>query len=79
VPARIGINAGTLVQQEGDFFGRTVNVAARIADYAKPHEVLVSEEARSGAEVDGVEFELVGDVELKGVSRAVRLHRASRG
>ena len=79
VPARIGINAGALVQQEGDFFGRTVNVAARIADYAKPHEVLVSEEARSGAEVDGVEFELVGDVELKGVSRAVRLHRASRG
>ncbi|HKH31025.1 MAG TPA: adenylate/guanylate cyclase domain-containing protein [Gaiellaceae bacterium] len=79
VPARIGINAGALVQQEGDFFGRTVNVAARIADYAKPHEVLVSEEARSGADVDGVEFELVGDVELKGVSRAVRLHRASRG
>ena len=79
VPARIGINAGAVVQQEGDFFGRTVNVAARIADYAKPHEVLVSEEARSGAEVDGVEFELVGDVELKGVSRAVRLHRASRG
>ncbi|HZB34455.1 MAG TPA: adenylate/guanylate cyclase domain-containing protein, partial [Gaiellaceae bacterium] len=79
VPARIGINAGAIVQQEGDFFGRTVNVAARIADYAKPHEVLVSEEARSGAEVDGVEFELVGDVELKGVSRAVRLHRASRG
>ena len=79
VPARIGINAGAIVQQEGDFFGRTVNVAARIADYAKPHEVLVSEEARSGADVDGVEFELVGDVELKGVSRAVRLHRASRG
>jgi adenylate cyclase len=79
VPARIGINAGTLVQQEGDFFGRTVNVAARIADYAKPHEVLVSEEARSGAAVDGVEFELVGDVEITGVSRAVRLHRASRG
>ena len=79
VPARIGINAGTLVQQEGDFFGRTVNVAARIADYAKPHEVLVSEEARSGAKVNGVEFELVGDVELKGVSRTVRLHRASRG
>jgi len=79
VPARIGINAGTLVQQEGDFFGRTVNVAARIADYAKPHEVLVSEEARTGADVDGVEFELVGDVEFKGVSRAVRLHRASRG
>jgi class 3 adenylate cyclase len=78
VPVRIGINAGAVVEQEGDFFGRTVNVAARIADYASPHEVLCSEEVRRGAEVDGVEFELVGDVELRGVSRAVRLHRATR-
>ena len=45
VPARIGINAGAVIAQEGDYFGRTVNVAARIADYARPHEVLVSEEA----------------------------------
>jgi adenylate cyclase len=78
VPARMGINAGAVIVQEGDYFGRTVNVAARIADYARPHEVLVSEEAkRSAAETD-VEFELVGDVPLKGVSRAVRLHRATR-
>jgi class 3 adenylate cyclase len=46
VPARIGINAGTVIAQEGDYFGRTVNIAARIADYARPHEVLVSEQAR---------------------------------
>ncbi|HEX2288279.1 MAG TPA: adenylate/guanylate cyclase domain-containing protein, partial [Gaiellaceae bacterium] len=46
VPARIGINAGAVVVQEGDYFGRTVNVAARIADYAGPRDVLVSEEAR---------------------------------
>ena len=78
VPARIGISAGAVIQQEGDFFGRTVNVASRIADYAKPHDVLVSEEAVSGASVDGVQFELVGDVELRGVLRPVRLHRATR-
>jgi class 3 adenylate cyclase len=76
VPARLGINAGTVIEQEGDFFGRTVNVAARIADYARPHEVLVSEEARTA--VDGVEFEPVGDVPLRGVSRPVTLHRATR-
>jgi class 3 adenylate cyclase len=76
VPARIGINAGTVIEQEGDFFGRTVNVAARIADYARPHEVLVSEEARTA--VDGVEFEPVGDVPLKGIALPVTLHRATR-
>ena len=78
VPARIGINAGTVVTQEGDYFGRTVNIAARIADYARPHEVLVSDDAKRSASVTDVEFELVGDVPLKGVSKSVRLHRATR-
>ena len=78
MPARVGINAGAVVAQEGDYFGRTVNVASRIADYARPHEVLVSEEARRHAEAADVSFELVGDVPLKGVSRSVRLHRVTR-
>jgi adenylate cyclase len=78
VPARMGIDAGAVVVQEGDYFGRTVNIAARIADYARPHEVLVSEAARSDCGVDGVEFELIGDVPLKGLSKAVRLHKAVR-
>jgi class 3 adenylate cyclase len=78
MPARIGINAGAVIVQEGDYFGRTVNVAARIADYARPHEVLVSDEAKKSARVADVDFELVGDVPLKGVAKAVRLHRALR-
>jgi adenylate cyclase len=78
VPARIGINAGAVIVQEGDYFGRTVNVAARIADHARPREVLVSDEARRSAGVDDVEFELIGDVPLRGVERAVRLHKAKR-
>ena len=78
VPARIGINAGAVIVREGDYFGRTVNVAARIADYAGPRDVLVSEEARQNADLADVDFELVGDVPLKGVSKPVRLHRASR-
>jgi adenylate cyclase len=78
VPARIGINAGTVIAQEGDYFGRTVNIAARIADYARPREVLVSEDAKQSASVADVEFELIGDVPLKGVSNAVRLHKATR-
>ena len=78
-PARVGINAGPVVVQEGDYFGRTVNVAARIADYAGEREVLVSEQAReAAASTPAVAFELVGDVDLKGVPRPVRLHRAVR-
>jgi hypothetical protein len=79
VPARVGINAGPVIVQEGDYFGRTVNTAARIADYARPREVLVSEQAKRTAGIDAVEFDLISDVPLKGVSRSVRLHRGTRG
>jgi adenylate cyclase len=78
VPARVGINAGSVVVQEGDYFGRTVNIAARVADYARPREVLVSEDAMRRAKLAGVQLELIGDVGLKGVSRPVTLYRARR-
>ena len=53
-PARVGIHAGPVVFQEGDYFGRTVNIAARIAEYARPGEVLVSQEVVDAADLDGV-------------------------
>src|SRR6266511_774614 len=43
-PTHIGINAGPVVTQDGDVFGRTVNIAARIAARAGPGEVLTSAE-----------------------------------
>jgi class 3 adenylate cyclase len=67
-----------VIVQEGDYFGRTVNIAARIADYARPHEVLVSEEAKRNASVAEVEFELIGNVPLKGLSTSLRLHKVMR-
>ena len=43
-PAHVGLHAGPVVFQDGDYFGRTVNLAARIAGHAGPGEVLVSDE-----------------------------------
>jgi adenylate cyclase len=77
-PARVGIQAGPVVFQEGDYFGRTVNVAARIADYARPGEVLVTQDVVDAADGKSVIFTAIGDVELKGVSGTVRLHTARR-
>jgi class 3 adenylate cyclase len=78
-PARVGIHAGPVIFQEGDYFGRTVNIAARIAEYARPGEVLVSEEVVDSADGTPVTFTEIGPVELKGVSGAPRLHTARRG
>ena len=77
-PARVGIHAGPVVFQEGDYFGRTVNVAARIADYARPGEVLVSQEVVDAASDAQLRFDKVGPVDLKGVAGAVSLHTAHR-
>jgi adenylate cyclase len=68
-----------VVFQEGDYFGRTVNVAARIAEYARPGEVLVTDQVMDAADGTSVTFNEIGPVELKGVSGALRLHRAGRG
>ena len=43
-PAHVGLHAGPVIFQEGDYYGSTVNVAARIADYARPGEVVVSQD-----------------------------------
>jgi adenylate cyclase len=75
-PAHVGIHAGPVVFQEGDYFGRTVNLAARIAEYARPGEVLVSQEVVDAADAAPVSFVEIGPVELKGVSGPLRLHAA---
>jgi class 3 adenylate cyclase len=78
-PAHVGLHAGPVLFQEGDYFGRTVNIASRIADYARQGEVLVSDEVVAAASsIDGVTFDPIGPVELKGLTEAVSLHVARR-
>ena len=77
-PAHVGIHAGPVIFQEGDYFGRTVNLAARIAEYARPGEVLVSQEVVDAADAAPVSFVEIGPVELKGVRGPLRLHAARR-
>jgi adenylate cyclase len=78
VRARFGVNAGRVIFRDGDYFGRTVNVASRIADYARPGEVLVSDDVKDLWKGDGVRFEPIGPVALKGVRDELKLYTASR-
>ena len=76
--AHVGVHAGPVVFQEGDYYGNTVNIAARIGEFARPGEVLVSQEVVDWAGVDSsVSFREVGAVELKGVLEPMVLHAAS--
>jgi adenylate cyclase len=75
-PARVGIHAGPVIFQEGDYFGRTVNLASRIADYASPGEVVVSQAVVEAIPDDGLQFDEIGPIDLKGVEGATRLYTA---
>ena len=74
----MGLHAGPVLYQEGDYFGQTVNLSARIADYARPGEVLVTQAVADASHEDGIGFADIGPVELKGVSGAAHLFRAHR-
>jgi adenylate cyclase len=78
VRARVGINAGRVILRDGDYFGRTVNVASRIADYARPGEVLLSDEVKERWSGEGVRFDAIGPVTLKGLKGELTLHAVSR-
>jgi adenylate cyclase len=75
-PAHVGLHAGPVLFQEGDYFGQTVNLTSRIADYARPGEVLVSQAVADASHKEEIAFTDVGPVELKGVSGTVHLLRA---
>jgi class 3 adenylate cyclase len=77
-PAHVGIHAGPVLFQEGDYFGRTVNAAARIAAYARAGEVVVSQEVVAAAAATPVAFTDIGAVELKGLMEPLHLHVARR-
>jgi adenylate cyclase len=77
-PAHVGVAAGPVVVQGGDYFGRTVNLAARIASRAGPGQVLVSQSVAESAPPAGVALVELGELRLKGFARPVRLLEAHR-
>ena len=77
-PAHVGLHAGPVVFQDGDYYGSTVNFASRIADYARPGEVLVSRTVVDATSDGAIEFTALGEIELKGAPGALELFAARR-
>jgi len=77
-PAHVGVNAGPMIYDEGDYFGRTVNIAARIAAKASAGQVFMGEDLVRAVEPAGFRVEEVGPFELKGIARPVTIYAAHR-
>lgn len=71
-----GVHAGPVVLRDGDVFGRTVNLAARIADVAPDGEVYVTERVASALPPDRTDA--LGMLPLQGIGD-VPVLRVRRG
>lgn len=65
---RVGVHSGFVIQEADDFFGRNVVLAARIADYAKGSQILVSSALKEHTETDPTfSYAFLDDVHFKGL------------
>jgi adenylate cyclase len=76
---RVGMHHGPAIARGGDWFGATVNLAARVASLAAGGEVLVTQAVRENAgDLAGVEFESRGEQRIRNVALPVPLFAAVR-
>jgi len=70
---RVGLNAGEPIEEEGDLFGATVILAARVAARAEGGEVLASDVVRGLCSGKGFLFADRGEHALRGFEEPVRI------
>jgi adenylate cyclase len=75
---RIGMHAGEALYRDGDYYGRSVNIASRVAARSAGGEVLVTRPLVESAG-SHLEFERIGEVKLKGFRQATELFLARVG
>jgi class 3 adenylate cyclase len=77
-PAHAGVAAGPVIFQDGDYYGRTVNLASRLAGAAEPGQTLVDAEVvRLVGDRDDLGFTSIGEIRLKGMRSRIGAYDAS--
>jgi adenylate cyclase len=75
---RAGMHSGPAVERAGDWFGATVNVAARVSGAASGGEVLLTEDTRRlSGEIENVRFHDRGRRSFRNVGAPLRLYSAT--
>ena len=70
----VGLNAGEPIAEEGDLYGTSINLAARICDHAEAGEILASNVVRELVAGKGFLFADRGETALRGFEDPVRLY-----
>jgi adenylate cyclase len=80
-PLRAGVARGQALGRGGDWYGRPVNLAARITNFARPDSVLADQTVKDSiAETNGrpFDFSFAGRRRFKGIEGEVPVHRVRR-
>ncbi len=74
---RIGVHVGSVLYRDGDYFGREVNLTARVVARARGGEVIVTDAVMNQIKTsEYLKFEEIGEVKLKGFDEPRVLCRA---
>ena len=76
-PLRMGVHSGSAVERDGDWYGATVNVAARVADAAGANEILLSLTTRERIARTGLTIADRGARNFKNVTAPLSLFAAA--
>jgi class 3 adenylate cyclase len=71
---RIGLSAGEPVEEDGDFFGSAVQLAARICAYTEPDHILVAQIVRDECRSHRDDFVNQGEITPKGFTTPICVH-----
>ena len=71
---RIGMTAGEPVEEDGDLFGTTVQLASRLCTHAEPGRILITRDIYEQCKGQGFTFIDLGDVKPKGFEHSVQLY-----
>jgi adenylate cyclase len=76
---RVGLNHGSAIERDGDYFGAAVNLAARVSGVATGREVLLTgRTAALAPDLEGVFYESRGREAMRNVREPVELFAAVR-
>ena len=71
---RIGMSAGEPIEDDGDLFGKAVQLAARLCAHAQPARVLVDQRVLDQCPGKNLPLTHLGEINLKGFDHAVRVY-----
>jgi adenylate cyclase len=79
-PLKVGVARGLALGRGGDYYGRPVNLAARITSFARPDSVVVDQTVKDSiASSNGhFDFSFAGKRHFKGIEGEVPVHRVRR-